>query len=155
VIEGLGVWAQRWILFDLDEADLDPSLLMWDIRRGLNREALPEHRVVVCFEFLGVQGPRRRWWLLAGGESRDADLCMTDPGFAVDLRVRVGLKHLTRYWLGQIDWRALVASGLELEGERWLQRSLRAWLSQSAFAAVERPERRPPSGPRRSAIKTR
>ena len=149
VIEGLGVWGQRWILFDVDERDLDPSLLMWDIRRGLNRDALPERRAVVRFEFTDVQGPRRRWWLLAGGEGGNADLCMTDPGFEVDLRVAVGRRHLTRYWLGQIDWRELVASGLELEGERWLQRSLRDWLGRSFFAAVERPAARPtPAGGR-------
>lgn len=146
VIEGLGTWGQRWILFDLDERDLDPSLLMWDIRRGLRREAFPERRAVVRFEFAEVEGPRRRWWLLAGGAGRageGADLCMTDPGFEVDLAVTVGLRNLTRYWLGQIDWRQLVASGLEMKGERWLQRALRDWLGQSAFAHVERPPQRP------------
>jgi DNA-binding HxlR family transcriptional regulator len=154
VIEGLGTWGQRWILFDLDERDLDPSLLMWDIRRGLRREAFPERRAVVRFEFSDVEGPRRRWWLLAGGEGGtagtggagahrgDADLCMTDPGFEVELAVSVGLRNLTRYWLGQIDWRQLVASGLEMKGERWLQRSLRDWLGQSSFAGVERPPQR-------------
>jgi hypothetical protein len=62
------------------------------------------------------------------------------------------LRSLTRYWLGQIDWPGLVAAGLELDGERWLQRSLRAWLGQSAFAGVERPARRAPrvDGPRRA-----
>jgi DNA-binding HxlR family transcriptional regulator len=143
LIEGLGVWGMRWILFDLDESDLDPSLLMWDIRRGLKRESLPERRVVVSFELVDVRGPRGRWWLLAGGESRDADLCMTDPGFAVDLRVKVGLKQLTRYWLGQIEWRALVDSGLELEGERWIRRSFPAWMGRSLFAGAERARRDP------------
>jgi DNA-binding HxlR family transcriptional regulator len=137
VIEGLGVWGQRWILFDVDEKDLDPSLLMWDIRRGLNRQALPEQRAVVRFEFTDVHGPRRRWWLLAGGDA--GDLCMTDPGFEVDLFVSVGLRELTRYWLGQIEWRELVARGLELGGPRWLQRSLPEWLGRSAFAVVPRP----------------
>ena len=143
VIEGLGNWGQRWILFDLDESDLDPSLLMWDIRRSLCRESLPERRVVVDFQFPEVRGPRRRWWLLAGGESRDADLCMTDPGFEVDLSVTVRLRPFTRYWLGQIEWRELVAAGLKLDGERWLQRNFPVWLSRSPFASVERPEHRP------------
>jgi hypothetical protein len=74
LIEGLGTWGQRWILFDLDERDLDPSLLMWDIRRSLRPEALPERRAVVRFEFADVQGPRRRWWLLAGGEDGEGDI---------------------------------------------------------------------------------
>lgn len=144
IIEGLGRWGQRWILFDLDERDLDPSLLMWDIRRGLRREALPERRAVVRFDFADVEGPRRRWWLLAGGEGDAADLCMTDPGFETDLAVTVALRNLTRYWLGQIEWRELVAAGLEMKGERWLQRAFRDWLGQSSFANVERPRRPPP-----------
>ena len=141
VIEGLGVWGQRWILSDVEEEDLDPSLLMWDIRRSLKRETLPESRAVVRFEFVDIEGPRRRWWLLAGGDQ--GDLCMTDPGFEVDLFVAVGLRNLTRYWLGQLDWRALLSTGLDMKGPRWLQRSLPQWLGQSGFAAVERPVRRP------------
>jgi DNA-binding HxlR family transcriptional regulator len=139
LIDGLGAWGQRWILFDIDEKDLDPSLLMWDIRRSLKPEALPENRVVIRFEFADVQGPRRRWWLLAGGD--DCDICMTDPGFDVDLFVTVSLRNLTRYWLGQSGWRELLAGGLEMQGPRWAQRSLPQWLGQSGFAGVERPVR--------------
>jgi DNA-binding HxlR family transcriptional regulator len=139
VIEALGAWGQRWILFDVDERDLDPSLLMWDICRSLRREGLPQRTAVVRFELTDVQGPRRFWWLLASCES--GDLCMTDPGFEVELFVKVGLRELTRYWLGQLDWRDLVAGGLELEGPRWLQRALPGWLGQSAFAGVPRPPR--------------
>jgi hypothetical protein len=61
IIEALGAWGQRWILHELDEADLDPLLLMWDIRRSLRRDELPEQRVVVRFELTDVDGPRRRW----------------------------------------------------------------------------------------------
>lgn len=135
IIEGLGIWGQRWIVRDVEEQDLDPSLLMWDIRRSLVRDALPPDRVVLRFDFTDVAGARRRWWLLAGGE--DADICMTDPGFEVGLVVSTTLRGLTGYWIGRRSWRELVASGeLKLEGPRWLQRSLPAWLGRSAFAAV-------------------
>lgn len=135
LIEGLGVWGQRWIVRDLDDEDLDPSLLMWDIRRRLVTEALPGERVVVRFDFTDVAGPRRRWWLLVGGG--DADICMTDPGFEVGLAVSATLRGLTGFWLGRREWRELLASGqLRLEGPRWLQRSLPEWLARSLFAPV-------------------
>ncbi len=139
IIEGLGTWGQRWILFELDEKDLDPSLLMWDMRRSIRRDQLPEHRVVVRFDFADITGARRSWWLLA---SRDGgDICMTDPGFEVDLTLTVRLRDLTRYWLGQITWGDLLrGQEVEIEGPRGLQRSLPSWLGRSGFAEVPRPE---------------
>lgn len=65
---------------------------------------------------------------------------MTDPGFDVDLRVSVPLRTLTRYWLGQLSWRELLASdGFDLDGPRWACRALPKWLGRSFFATVESP----------------
>lgn len=143
IIQGLGAWGQRWIQSDLDDVDLDPSLLMWDIRRNLRPDLLPADEVVVRFDFSDVSGSRRCWWLLA---SRDeADICMTDPGFVVDLEVTVPLRDLTRYWLGRVEWVQLVRGrGVLLAGPRELQRSLPRWLGRSGFADVPRPTRASP-----------
>jgi DNA-binding HxlR family transcriptional regulator len=138
IIEGLGAWGQRWILLELDDHDLDPSLLMWDVRRNLRSDRLPGKRVVVRFDFTDITGPRRCWWLTAG--QGDADICMSDPGFAVDLEVAVRLRDLTRYWLGQVEWGDLLRGrALEIAGPRGLQRSLPLWLGRSGFANVPRP----------------
>jgi DNA-binding HxlR family transcriptional regulator len=134
LIEALGTWGQRWILREVSEEDLDPSLLMWDMRRSLRRDALPEQRVVLRFDFTDVEGPRRRWWLLAGGG--EADICMTDPGFDVDLHVTTTLHALTSYWVGRSTWSALKSGPLALDGPRWIQRSLPEWLGRSSFAGV-------------------
>ena len=137
LVEGLGNWGQRWVLADVEEDDLDPSLLMWDIRRGVRTEHLPEDRIAVRFDLRDVAGAHGRWWLVAGGG--EIDLCLTDPGFEVSLHLRVSQRTLTRYWLGQIDWSQALADDLELVGPRWLQRSIPTWLGRSAFAGVERP----------------
>jgi DNA-binding HxlR family transcriptional regulator len=140
IIEGLGVWGQRWVVGDVEETDLDPSLLMWDIRRSLVSSAVPEQRVVLRFDLSGVEGPMGRWWLLAG--AGEADLCMTDPGFEVDLVLSASLLDLTRYWTGRCDWDELVRDGrVRLEGPRWLQRSLPSWLGRSSFAGTAKPQR--------------
>lgn len=142
VIEGMGIWGQRWLLLEVGEEDLDPSLLMWDIRRNLVRERLPDRRVVVRFDFGDVTGKMARWWLIV--EPAEATICMTDPGFEVDLRVGVTQRALTRYWLGQIDWRQLLGSGMRLEGPRWIAHGLPDWLGRGQLSDVPRPPEAPP-----------
>jgi len=142
IVEALGVWGQRWAVGELEAEDLDPALLMWDVRRNLDEQELPDRRTVVRFDFVDVEGPYRRWWLLA--EKRGADVCITDPGFEIDLKVSVSLRALTRFWIGQLDWRALTAEeGFALDGPRWIQRALPRWLERSDFADVERPAATP------------
>ena len=41
LILGIGIWGQRWIESRLSLKNLDPSLLMWDMRRHLSPEPLP------------------------------------------------------------------------------------------------------------------
>src|SRR5262249_14338581 len=36
VVEAIGMWGQRWVESELSLQHLDVSLLMWDMRRGLN-----------------------------------------------------------------------------------------------------------------------
>jgi DNA-binding HxlR family transcriptional regulator len=135
IIEAIGVWGQRWVVSDVEEDDLDPSLLMWDIRRNLDLEALPDRRVVTRFEFSDVPGARRRWWLLV--DEAGADLCMTDPGFAIDLEIRTSLRSLTRYWIGRSEWQELRrCTTFAIDGPKWAQRGLQRWLGRSHLAVV-------------------
>lgn len=41
IVERLGEWGQRWVNADVSLADLDPSLLRWDMRRRINFAQLP------------------------------------------------------------------------------------------------------------------
>jgi DNA-binding HxlR family transcriptional regulator len=63
VVEALGAWGVRWI-GELGEEDLDPHLLMWDIRRTVPIEQWPRSRTTLAFQ---LDGARRRrhgggWW---------------------------------------------------------------------------------------------
>jgi len=51
IVQLLGAWGHRWVQTSLVVEDLDASLLMWDIRRSVNPDAFPEHRVAVQFEY--------------------------------------------------------------------------------------------------------
>src|SRR5581483_677761 len=66
VVEKMGIWAQRWLRHDLvDTANLDPDLLMWDIRRTVMKHApSDERRYVAQFQLSGVPASRRRYWLV-------------------------------------------------------------------------------------------
>ncbi len=69
VVEGLGAWGIRWI-GELGEDDLDPHLLLWDIRRSAPLDAWPRRRTVVRFEFTDQPASTASWWLCVTGDAR-------------------------------------------------------------------------------------
>jgi len=141
VIEGLGSWGQRWTV-RVERDNLDPGFLMWNVRRRIALDRLPPRRVVVRFKYGGVpvryRGPRVFWLLL---ERTQADLCIEDPGFEVDLHVDADLTTVAKVWLGDITFESAVHSGkVHLMGSRELVRAFPSWLMLSHFAEVPRPE---------------
>ena len=143
VLEGLGTWGQRWTV-RVDRRNLDPSVLMWNMRRRIALDRLPAHRVVVRFKFRGVaaayRGPRLFWLVL---ERTQVDVCVEDPGFDVDLYVDADLSAMAKVWLGDVSFESAVASrDVALVGSRELVSSFPKLLMLSRFAAVPRPEPR-------------
>jgi DNA-binding HxlR family transcriptional regulator len=51
VVMSLGMWGQRWVESSLSLKNLDPSLLMWDMRRCLDPSPLPPRRCTINFLF--------------------------------------------------------------------------------------------------------
>ena len=136
LIEGLGVWGQRWSRGLLDDDKLDASLLLWDMHRRVDRGRLPDHRVVVAFVLRGSVDRRSHFWLVLDGA--DVDLCVTDPGFDVDLTVNGHVRTLARYWSGRASLVDLVRTGeLEVTGPRELVRGFPTWFLRGAFAEVQ------------------
>jgi DNA-binding HxlR family transcriptional regulator len=139
IVERMGVWAQRWLRHDLvvDE-NLDPDLLMWDIRRRVTTGIIEDgRRFVVCFQFLGVPSNRRRYWLVI--DKGEADLCIKDPGYEVDLYITAKIATLTEIWLGHVPIaRALRDGHLTLDGAPKDIRGFEAWFALSPTAAAGR-----------------
>jgi DNA-binding HxlR family transcriptional regulator len=139
VVETMGLWAQRWLRHDLvAAANLDPDLLMWDIRRNVVLHAPQrDRRLVVEFQLSGVPISRRRYWLVF--ERSAVDLCYRDPGFDVDLFVEANLRVLTQVWLGHIPVKQAVRdSRLRLDGSRGEVDAFCSWFALSMFAAAGR-----------------
>lgn len=63
VVEALGRWGIRWIP-ELGDDDLDPHLLLWDVHRNTDTEAVPDGRTVIGFDFTDVPGAARHWWIV-------------------------------------------------------------------------------------------
>ena len=137
VVAGLMQWGVRWV-GELGEADLDPHLLMWDIRRTVSVDVWPRTRTVVAFALTGVTARAAHWWLVvADGQ---ADMCDFDPGFDVAATVRADLRTLTRIWRGDTSWpRALLNADVEITGVGDARREVPVWLGQSRASSIPRP----------------
>jgi DNA-binding HxlR family transcriptional regulator len=142
VIEALGNWGQRWTV-RVERDNLDAGFLTWNMRQRIALDRLPARRVVVQLKFRGVpvskRGPRTFWLVL---ERKQADLCVDDPGFEVDLCVDADLATMVKVWLGDISFEsASRAGGVRVTGPRELARAFPSWLLLSHFAGVPRPPR--------------
>lgn len=135
IIEGMGLWAQRWLRHKLVETEnLDPDLLMWDIRRTVTKRfEFVEPRYVVEFQLSGVPISRRRYWFVF--EGGHVDICYKHPGFGAHLVVETTLRILTQIWLGHagID-QALREERLRLHGSPRDVSAFRSWFALSPFA---------------------
>ncbi|MEU8804521.1 helix-turn-helix domain-containing protein [Spirillospora sp. NPDC048819] len=137
VVEALAVWGVRWV-GELGDRDLDPKLLMWDMRRNIDCGGVPDGRTVVLFDFPDVPARDRRWWLVLtpGG----ADVCDADPGYEVSVTVTTGLRDMVLIWRGDIRWEDALRSGaIEVRGPETFRRAVTGWLGLSPFALVPRP----------------
>jgi DNA-binding HxlR family transcriptional regulator len=135
VVEAIGFWGQKWVEASLSLKNLDPSLLMWDMRRNLDPSPLPEGRTVIQFLYPELPASKRFWWLVVEKEG-EVDLCWSDPGFDVDLYVSTDLRTMTAIWMG-LTTIAKERDKIVLTGSPAIAGKMQTWLGLSPFA-VER-----------------
>lgn len=132
VVEATGFWGQKWVEARRSLKNLDPSLLMWDMRRNLNPSPLPKRRTVIQFLYRELPVQTRLWWLVVEPQG-EVDLCWTDPGFDVDLYVSTDVRTMTSIWMG-LTTVAKEGEKVTLTGNRDIARKMQAWLGLSPFA---------------------
>jgi hypothetical protein len=144
------VWGQRWARRKVEEGDLDAPLLMWDIQRCVRPNDLPDRRVTVAVTFTDVRSAHCRSWLVLFQGA--VDLCLTDPGFDVDVHITTDLLTMTRVWLGDISVGDAVRSNtMTLTGRTALVRSLPKWIAVIPQSeGIGRSSTKPPSSLSRS-----
>lgn len=132
-----GRWGARWARRKLRSADVDVGLLMWDMRRRIDRAAIPEQPVLVQFDLRGAPLGKERFFL--DFKSGEVELCLTNPGREVDLHVFTTPRTMAEVWIGDVGLSDAIAHGaLRLEGPRPLVRAFPRWLQLSVFAAERR-----------------
>lgn len=135
VVELLGVWGHHWVRSQLGPEDLDAGLLMWDMRRSVDPAQFPERRVVVQFHYTDAPQGARDWWLVS--KSREIDLCLSDPGYDVDLLTRSSLAAMTAVWTCQRPFRDAERRGdIEVTGDPRLAKKLPDWLRASQLSRL-------------------
>lgn len=138
VVQALQVWGVRWV-GGLGAEDLDPHLLLWDMKRTMAAGGWPDGRTVVALTFADVQTRDARWWICV--HAGQIDVCDYDPGFAVTARLNLSLRTLSEIWRGDRSWSAAVREGLvDVDAPAAVSRALPRWLGQSSAALVPRPQ---------------
>lgn len=138
VIESIGVWGHRWIETRASLDNLDPNLLMWDIRRHIDPTPIPPTRKVIQVIFSDQPAKTKNWWLVVKADA-EVDLCSVEPGFDVDLYLVTDLRKMTEIWMGYTSVKQAVADEtMIITGEQQLQESLQTWFKLSPFAEFER-----------------
>jgi DNA-binding HxlR family transcriptional regulator len=142
VMAALGQWGITYTHDRIKRSDLDPALLVWGLRRRVDANALPDRRVVLRFEFSGVPASRTKFrimWLIL--KRSGVDVCMKDPGFAVDLTLRGNIRDYVNVYLGHATWKKLVGTALRYEGDRRIAKVLPVWLRFETAGGRDAPPR--------------
>jgi len=138
VVMAVGNWGARWIRSELSLENLDPNLLMWDMRRCLQTDPMPRARSTIQFSYPEQPEHSRRYWLIVD-PGKDVDVCSVDPGHDVDLFVSAALRTMTEIWMGLKSVQDAVNDDqLTLVGNRELEQGMQKWLGLSPFASIER-----------------
>lgn len=132
VVEAIGMWGQKWVESSLSLKNLDPSLLMWDMRRNLNPAPLPPVRTTVQFLYSDLPTTKNRWSLVIEPDG-EVDLCWSVPGFEIKLYVTTDLRTMTAIWMG-LGTLESEREKIELLGERKVAQTMQVWLELSPFA---------------------
>ncbi len=135
LVLALGTWGRRWTRRDLTEGELDLGLLIWGLEHCIDPAVFGAGRTVVALEFTDQPAHKARYWFL--NEDGAKDLCVTDPGFDVDLYLAATLRDMIHVYRGDITVGAAVECGrLEAIGPSQIAAKLAAWLNLGPLAQV-------------------
>ncbi|MEP3436370.1 MAG: helix-turn-helix domain-containing protein [Hoeflea sp.] len=141
VVRKLGEWAHRNINSEVSLEHLDARMLMWNIRRKINRLELPQHSCVIQFSLDDPPNETVNYWLVFK-PGIEPDLCYSDQGFNVDLFIVSSLRTLTSAWMGHTSFdNEISTGGITLIGHEGMARNLTRWLITSSFALVCKPDK--------------
>ncbi|MCC6983638.1 MAG: helix-turn-helix transcriptional regulator [Bauldia sp.] len=133
IIEGLGIWGQRWSRRELEKHEMDLTLLMWSLEVGVRPEAFGQRRCVVKLTFADQPEGVRDWWFI--NEDRRVELCIEEPGVEVDLYLGTTLADMIYLYRGDLSLATALGQGrLDVHGPAWARHALPRWLAPSRLS---------------------
>jgi len=138
VITAVGIWGQRWVETAPSLDNTDPTLLMWDMRRCIKPQFLPDRSVAIQFIYSDLPKAKANYWILAAPDD-PPDVCWVDPGRDIDLFVNCDLRTMTAIWMGLDSIaRARDDGRLMLVGDTAIEGAMPDWLGRSPFAVYDK-----------------
>jgi DNA-binding HxlR family transcriptional regulator len=139
VINVLMNWGATWAFGGPRTEELDPVLLLWWMRDRVIMEHLPDQRILIQFDFYGQR--KETFWLLIADP--DVSVCLTDPGYEVNVIITADLSVFYQLWLGRISYReAIDEHDLRIDAVPAYIRAFHRWFSWSPAAPDVRASRR-------------
>lgn len=131
-VTSLGVWGLRWVT-ELGREDLDPQLLMWDIKRTIPVDRWPTEPTCVAIVFTDLEPRRSRWWVVVAHGVPDC--CDFDPGVEPCATISGALPVLTSVWRGDHAWSEVLRSrALCIDAVAEVRGAIPDWFGQSRMA---------------------
>jgi hypothetical protein len=90
---------------------------------------------------VSIEGHHLIMWLLL--ERPGADVCLKDPGFAVDLMCRGNIADFVAIYLGHAAWRDVAGRAISIEGDHEIAKQLPGWLRLDKVPGRDFPVVRP------------
>jgi DNA-binding HxlR family transcriptional regulator len=132
VCKSLGEWGARWL--EIAPEHLDPFVALWSMCKALQRDKLPDRRIVIRFDFTGRSRSERYWLLIDRGE---AEICKTSPGLDEDLNITADAEAFVKWHSGHLTWtQATRSSRINVQGPASLVRAFPTWNGRSTFAHI-------------------
>lgn len=133
VIFALRFWGMTWAFGEPVQEELNSALLMWWLHQRVMNDRLPDERIVVQFDFYGSEAVR--YWLVLTKE--DTSLCLTDPGFEVNVLVTADLATFFKLCMGRITYHdAQTYYDVNVEGIPHWVRAFPVWFGWKEPVAV-------------------
>ena len=132
IVFGLATWGAQWTFGDPEPDELDAELLVWWMHTRLNTSGFPGRRQVLHIRF--SDDPRAFWIVI---ESGVPSVCLSDPGFEVDVTIRSDVGSLYQVWLGRLSVKDALGSGrLEFVGLKTMTRQMSSAFQLSPVAPM-------------------
>jgi DNA-binding HxlR family transcriptional regulator len=130
IVFGLGEWGARFMFGEPEPAELDAELLVWWMHTRLDTSGWPGERQVLHVRF---SDDARLFWIVI--EAGDPSVCLSDPGYEVDVTIRSDVSSLYQVWAGRLALKQALSSGrLEFVGPSSLRRRMPETLRLSPIA---------------------